>query len=336
MPNRISNLVNTGLRLKQQNTIDNESYLFAKAKNQWFPLDFIMASIDAIVDTYLNEAKLNSWLTKYNFEERSGGKSVGIIMAGNIPLVGIHDFICAYIQGFHIQVKLSSKDEVLMLYFLQILGDFDTGLKEQMSMVQTLKNVDAVIATGSDNSNRYFEYYFKSIPSILRKNRNSVAILNGDESATQLEKLADDIFMFFGLGCRNVSKLYVPSGYDLTMLFPHFKKYEFLHQHSKFMNNYDYNRTLLLMNATPHLANDFCMLREDSSFASRIAELHYQFYNDLDEVAADISLHQDQIQCVLADFALATVAVLPLGSSQSPSLSDYADNVDTMAFLKYL
>ena len=336
MPNRISCLVDTGLRMKQNNSENNETYLYAKAKNQWFSLDFIIASVDAIVDTYLNEEKLHAWVIKYDFAERNGAKSIGIIMAGNIPLVGIHDFICAYLQGFNIQVKSSSKDEVLMHYFLQLLGEFDATLKENMSIVQTLKNVDAVIATGNDNSNRYFEYYFKSIPSILRKNRNSVALLNGAESATQLEKLADDIFMFFGLGCRNVSKLYVPRNYDLTILFPHFSKYEFLHQHSKYMNNYDYNRTLLLMNGTPHLANDFCMLKEDSSFASRIAEVHYQFYDNIEELVSDISLHQEQIQCVLAEFAIPTIQVLPFGSSQSPSLIDYADNVDTMAFLMNL
>jgi Acyl-CoA reductase (LuxC) len=333
---RISYLAHTGQILRQQNNAENEVYHRAKANNQWFTLDFIQLAVDSICAEFLAADKLTTWISQYEIKALETRKTLGIVMAGNIPLVGLHDFICGYLLGFDLQLKLSTKDRVLMIYFLEILSQFDVRLTEKIKVVETLQQLDAVIATGSNNTNRYFEYYFRDIPSILRKNRNSVAILNGQETAEDLVRLGDDIFMFFGLGCRNVSILYVPQDYDLTILFPYFEKYTFLFQHSKYMNNYDYNRTLLLMNGVPHLANDFCIIKEDSSIASRIAEVHVNYYTDLTNLQKELQTAADEIQCIVSTVKLNELDVLNFGDSQTPTLADYADKVDTIAFLTAL
>ena len=333
---RISNLANAGQVLLSQNVIDNEVYHRAKANNQWFTLDFIQMAMSAICIEFLQADKLTNWIERYEVNESKNKKTVGIIMAGNIPLVGLHDFICGYLLGFDLQLKLSTKDSVLMTYFLETLSQFDKRLNEKIKVVDTLTHLDAMIATGSNNTHRYFEYYFRHIPSILRKNRNSVAILSGLEHDEELAKLGDDIFMFFGLGCRNVSKLYVPQDYDLTVLFSCFGKYAYLFQHSKYMNNYDYNRTLLLMNGTPHLANDFCIIREEKSIASRIAEVHVEYYTDLAAVQKDLTGKADEIQCIVSNLKLPEMDLVAFGHSQSPTLADFADKVDTIAFLTVL
>lgn len=333
---RISCLANTGQVMLQQNNADNEVYHRAKANNQWFTLDFIQMAVASICNEFLVADKLTHWINQYDIKALERRKTLGIIMAGNIPLVGLHDFICGYLLGFDLQLKLSTKDRVLMNYFLEILSQFDVKLTEKIKVVETLQQLDAVIATGSNNTNRYFDYYFRNIPSILRKNRNSVAILNGQETEEDVAKLGDDIFMFFGLGCRNVSTLYVPQGYDVTVLFPCFEKYNFLFQHSKYMNNYDYNRTLLLMNGTPHLANDFCIIKEDKTIASRIAEVHVAYYTDVAALQKEIRSAADEIQCIVSNLKLSELDVLNFGDSQSPTLADFADKVDTIAFLTAL
>ena len=329
----IEHLVELGKRLKTSETLQDD-IITAGHKNTWFTPTFVQLAIDAIAKDMLNEHNLNKWLEYYeqNDNLRPVNKTIGLIFAGNIPLVGFHDFLCCYVAGCKVKVKLSSKDDTLFSTVLNILFEIDPEAAGKIQIVDTLKDFDAVIATGSDNTNRHFEYYFRNYPKILRKNRNSVAILTGEETTEQLELLADDIFLYFGFGCRNVSKLYVPAGYDLTILFPRFGKYKWLHQHGKYMNNYDYNRTLLLLNKTPHLANEFIALVENESIPSPISNLHYQFWQDEKLLNEHLAANADKIQCIVSGDN-SRWALVPFGQSQSPQLWDYADGVDTMKFL---
>lgn len=330
---RIENLAELGKRLKQseqlQEVIDK-----AGRKNPWFVKVFVQQALDAVVTEMLNEEKLKEWLNHYELKEVN--KTIGLIFAGNIPLVGLHDFLCCYVVGCNINIKLSSKDDELFSFVLKTLAEIDPLVNTKVQLTETLKDFDAVIATGSNNTNRYFEYYFRGYPKILRRNRNSVAILNGEETGEDLEKLADDIFLYFGFGCRNVSKLYVPVGYNLTQLFPHFeKKYKWLHEHSKFMNNYDYHRTILMLNKTPHLANEFIMLVENTSIAASIATLNYEFWHDDRILNTFLKQDAERIQCVSSKEPdqWSLPCSVYFGETQHPGLSDYADGVDTMEFL---
>jgi hypothetical protein len=329
---RIANLVALGQSLKTSETLANKIQ-WAEARNPWFTAEFAQQAVTAIANEMLTEEKLNRWLSAYPV--RTIGKTVGLIFAGNVPLVGFHDFLCGYVAGCPVKIKLSSKDDDLFPTVLALLAEIDKWVKDKVELTNTLKDFDAVIATGSNNTNRYFEYYFRNYPKILRANRNSVAILTGNESKEELEKLADDIFLYFGFGCRNVSKLYVPVGYDLGSLFPAFEKYAWLHQHTKYMNNYDYHRTLLLMNKTPHLSDDKVMLVEDTRIASPIATLHYEYWHDEKVLASKLKHDTEKIQCVVSGTPgrWGAVSEAAFGNAQHPALNDYADGVDTIQFI---
>ena len=265
-------------------TSENEALLTAirqaEIKNRWFSEANIWKSIEAIRTQFLDESLLQAWLSAYDF--KAVEKTIGIITAGNIPLVGFHDVLCAFVVNAKTKIKLSSKDEALMKFFIKELKALD--ITWDVEIIERLTDFEAVIATGSDNSNRYFEQYFKKVPNILRGNRNSLAVLNGKETKAQLDALAEDIFNYFGLGCRNVSKIFVPRDYDITKLFPHFDLFQDCVNHNLYKDNYDYNRTLLLMNLDKHLANDFVIVKEDESMHSRLATVHYAFYDKPEEV----------------------------------------------------
>lgn len=333
---RIFHLSQLGKKLADNNKADNPHYLFAEQTNPWFVSDFIILAFQKAIDEYLDEEKLRNWASQYPIRDESSNRKVGIIMAGNIPLVGLHDLICAYISGNQAFIKLSSKDDVLMRYVLETLNSIDEGITSRILLTDRLQDMDAVIATGSNNSFRYFEYYFKNIPHILRRNRNSIAILDGSESNEELKRLADDIFLYFGLGCRNVSKLMLPLGYDVTRLFSHFAGYKWMHDHQKYMNNYDYQRTLLLMANTPHLADDIIMMHEHAGLSSHIAELYIEYYNDTIHLQSKIDSMKDDIQCMVGHVQIPGTEILPFGESQSPKLDQYADNADTLRFLTEL
>lgn len=333
MNKRIENLVVLGKRLAASPQTEDKAYR-AEGKNPWFVKQFVDAALAAVIHEMLNEQKLLLWAEKYELKDT--GKTIGLIFAGNIPLVGMHDFICCYLTGSKIKIKLSSKDDELFPYILKTLAEIDPEVNSTIEIVDTLKSYDAVIATGSDNTHRYFEYYFRNHPRILRKNRNSVAILTGNETDAELEQLAHDVFLYFGFGCRNVSKLYVPVGYDITKLFPRFEvRYKWLHNHNKFMNNYDYQRTILLLNKTPHLANEFVMLLENPAIGSPIATLHYSFWHDEELLKSQLKQNADKIQCTVATEPAKwdLPSAVAFGQSQHPELWDYADGIDTMAFL---
>lgn len=328
---RISLLVALGQKLSDE---QNESFQNLKFKaerlNRWFIPKFIDFSIESIVENYLNEEKLNTWLAKYDLTKIDNTKTVGLILAGNIPLVGFHDILCCFVLGLPVKVKLSSKDETLTKYVIEELKNLNPDW--QCEIIERLKDFDKVIATGSNNTNRYFEYYFKSVPALLRNNRNSLAVINGKESEEELKAFAEDIFMFSGQGCRNVSKVFLPKDYDVTTLFQHFSAYEFLHLNKLFMDNYDYTRTLLLMNQTPHFANEFIMLKEDDKLQSRLATLHFSYYENEKEVADFINANEKDLQCIVSH-ENENWTSFAFGKAQKPELWDYADNIDTLAFL---
>lgn len=312
----------------------------AEGANPFFTKEFIENAIEGI-SSWLDKNKLTTWLADYTFlNETYAPKKVAIIMAGNIPLVGFHDFLCLYFTNHFIQIKTSSKDDFLFRAVLDKLCDLDKKLATRVSILERLTDFDAVIATGSDNSFRYFEYYFKNKPSLLRKNRNSIAILTGEETDEELEKLGDDIFLYFGLGCRNVSKLYVQQDFDITRLFPRFEKYNWMHHHSKYMNNYDYHRAIYLLNRQAHLADEKIMLIENDSISSPLSVVNYERFEDWSILNETIDSQINNIQCIVGGETAAkhiqSHKTIPLGQSQYPTLSDFADNVDTLIFMKSL
>jgi hypothetical protein len=262
-------------------------------------------------------------------EENPLPTKVGIVMAGNIPLVGFHDFLCVFLTGHMAYIKPSSKDEVLIKHLVGKLLEWENDLNAMIQFGEMLKGCDAYIATGSNNTSAYFDYYFQKYPHIIRRNRTSVAILNGDETREDLEKLADDVYQYFGLGCRNVTKLYVPKDYDFVPILQAFKNYDHLINHHKYKNNYDYNLAILLLNYRYYMTNNSLLLVEDQAFFSPISQLHYEFYSDIKTVRKN--LHDNAaIQCIVSD------ETTGFGKAQQPEIADFADGVDTMAFLKKL
>lgn len=302
----------------------------ASEHNGWFTPEFIDVALDNIARYYLDETALQAWLEKYPGAGSPGQvKSVGIVSAGNIPLVGFHDWLCGFLSGHRVRMKLSSKDDVLMKHLLAKLAEWYPETAEFTSLEDMLKNCDAYIATGSNNSARYFQYYFAKYPNIIRKNRTSVAVLTGTETAEELEALSTDALLYFGLGCRNVTKIFVPENYDFEPLLNAFKKYSHLIDHNKYKNNYDYNLALLLLNNSYYMTNGSLLLHENPSLFSPLSVLHYSFYNDVLALHAELRA-SDEVQCLIGRGGIA------FGEAQQPSLSDYADGVDTMAFLTSL
>ncbi len=332
MSAEIEHLVALGKRLKDSEAL-KKKIASASAKNPWFVTQFLRYAVEAVLNDMLSQAKLQGWLDKYRIKPVD--KIIGLIFAGNIPLVGFHDFLCCYVTGCKMKIKLSGKDDELFPFILSELGSIDSSLSTRVELVETLKGFDAVIATGSDNTNRSFEYYFRNYPKILRKNRNSIAILTGEERPEELKALNEDIFLYFGFGCRNVSKLYAPVGYDFVKLFPYFDDYAWLHNHNKYLNNYDYNRTLLLLNKVPHFSNDFVMLSENTSISSPISMVHYEYWHDDEVLGTQLKLNADKIQCIVSSHPekWQMASSVHFGQSQHPGLGDYADGVDTIKFL---
>lgn len=296
-------------------------------ENGWFTPEFINLSVQSIAHTFLNPAALSAWATQYGIPAAQvNPKNVGIVMAGNIPLVGFHDFLCVFMSGHRQTIKPASKDEVLIRHLMEQLHAWEPATRSLIGLQPMLKGCDAYIATGSNNSARYFDYYFAKYPHIIRRNRTSVAILDGNETVEELALLADDVYQYFGLGCRNVTQLYVPEEYDFVPLLETFKKYNTLADHNKYKNNYDYQLALLILNKSYYMTNGSIILHESTSPFSPISQLHYTFYKDEEAAASSLLGHAD-IQCVVGK------KWLPFGQAQQPGLTDYADGVDTLQFL---
>lgn len=298
----------------------------AQVKNNWFTLDNIRKAAEAWSYALRADA-VQKWLSRYPL--RSDDKKVGIIMAGNIPFVGLHDLLCAIASGHRIVVKLSSQDEVLMGHLIVLLKAELPFLNDRLEISEKLNGIDFLIATGSNNSSRYFEYYFRQVPSIIRKNRTSVAVLDGHESQEELEGLADDIYSYFGLGCRNITHLLLPRTMELKRLYEAYDKYIDIVNHHKYYNNYMYHKSILLMNLTKHYDNGFMLFQEKEDLHAPIATLNYHFYDSKAEITSYLEQHKDNIQCIVGKGE----GYSPFGQAQMPEIWDYADGVDVMAFL---
>jgi hypothetical protein len=304
----------------------------AEMANHWFSQDQIRYALTSW-SHLLTEENLTKWLDKYSYSKRNTTqKKVGLITAGNIPLVGLHDLISILLSGHKTLVKLSTDDSVLMQFCINYM--FNNGLPEHsIEVVSRLENFDAVIATGSNNTNRYFEYYFAKVPHLLRKNRTSIAVLTGNETKEQLNGLGEDIFRYYGLGCRNVAKLYIPKGYNPATFFEAIFDYGFLMEHNKYMNNHDYYRAIYLLNQEQFLDNNFVILKKEKQLHSPISIVYYEEYEQLEEVALQINQIRNNLQCVVGQTGKIS-GEIPFGTTQQPALWDYADGVDTMEFLR--
>lgn len=298
----------------------------AHAYNGWFTPEFTDIAIKNICSKLLDPVELKKWADYYHLDDNIKGKNIGLVMAGNIPLVGFHDFLCVFISGHKQTIKLSGKDDKLLKFLVEQMMGWNEEVKQYVSFSEMLKGCDAYIATGSNNSARYFEQYFAKYPSIIRRNRTSVAILKGDETAEDLEKLSDDVHLFFGLGCRNVTKIFVPENYDFVPLLKAFDKYKYFGDHNKYKNNYDYQLSIALMNNIYYMTNGATLLIESDEIFSAISQLNYSFYSDILSVKKQLQENKD-VQCIVSK------EDVDFGNAQQPGLFDYADGVDTMQFL---
>jgi len=299
----------------------------AHALNGWFTPEFIETAVRQIANGFLQKEALTAWAGRYAVpEERASPRTVGVVMAGNIPLVGFHDMLCVFVSGHRQLIKPSSRDESLIRHLVDYLVALDPRVAEWIGLAERLNGCDAYIATGSNNSARYFDYYFGKYPHIIRRNRTSVAVLTGEESWEELEALADDVYLYFGLGCRNVTQVLVPENYDFLRLLEAFRKYDYLSDLAKYKHNYDYQLTILILNKKYYMTNESIILTEDGSPFSPISVLHYAYYRP-GEAPSLLAGEQADIQCIVGR------EQTPFGRAQRPALDDYADGVDTMAFL---
>ena len=326
---------------RNETVLNNEHFFDAfvdlialsQSHNGWFTPEQVHHAIQSWA-TSLTDENLTAWLSNYNLEEKSA-KKIGLILAGNIPLVGFHDFLTVLITGNDVLVKTSSNDQHLIQFLANYLIHLNEEFSKKITFVEgKLEGFDAVIATGSNNTSRYFDYYFKKVPSIIRKNRNSVAVLNGSETREDLINLGEDIFRYFGLGCRNVSKLFVPRNYDFKAFFEAIYTYKDVIFYEKYANNYDYNKAVFLMSMYKLLDNEFLTLKEDTSYSSPISSVFYEFYDDLEEVKSRLKADEEKIQCIVSNDLIENS--IAFGETQKPNLHDYADNVDTIDFLTNL
>ena len=302
----------------------------SQSHNGWYTPKNVYLSVQSWAKA-LTKENLEQWFSMYNFNDVKS-KNVALILAGNIPLVGFHDFLSVLISGHNVLVKTSSNDQFLLPFLAKYCIAIEPEFANKITFVEgKLENFDAVIATGSNNTSRYFEYYFKDKLSIIRKNRNSVAVLNGEETKDQLTALGEDIFSYFGLGCRNVSKLFVPNGYSFNAFFEAIFEYQEVIHYEKYANNYDYNKAVFLMSNYKLLDNGFLTLKEDKSYASPISSVFYEFYDSIEELQTQLQSESEHIQCIVSNNLVENS--IDFGQTQKPNLWDYADNVDTISFL---
>jgi hypothetical protein len=334
LENRIEAFVKLGKQLQDMTPEDRQALAFvAKAKNPWFDEGNVSAALQGII-TMLNEQYLREWLYPYHLKQVTP-KKVGVVMAGNIPMVGFHDFLSVLLSGHFLLAKLSSDDDVLMRRLASMLVGIEPAFANRFEFVDMLKESDAIIATGSDNTARYFEYYFAKRPHIIRKNRTSIGVLTGHEEEEDLRALGNDIFQYYGLGCRNVSKVYVPEGYTFDKLYEANEHHKTIIEHHKYHNNYDYNKSILLVNRVPHFDNGFLLVQESEQLVSPISVLFYETFTSLPDLRHKLAAVKEKTQCVVSAHGWLEGSI-PFGEAQCPMPWDYADGVDTMAFLQKL
>lgn len=333
---KLGNFINDFLEKTEENYNEKEEKFFAiirrsEIENPWFTKENQLYNLKQWAGLFTKE-KIENWLSKYELSKTP--KRVGLILAGNIPIVGFHDIISVVLSNHIPVIKLSSKDKLMLPFLLELWKEFSDN-EIEYEIVERLENFDAVIATGSNNTARYLEYYFKNHLSIIRKNRTSIAVLKGDETAEELQLLADDIFRYFGLGCRNVTKLLIPNDMKVDGLFENFVKYQDVINHNKYANNYDYNRAVYLLNQDLFWDNNFVMLREDEKLFSPLSVVNFSRYETLEDAKQFVEANRDEIQAIVAKQELGLDSI-GFGETQNPSLDTYADDVDTMAFLSVI
>jgi hypothetical protein len=306
-------------------------YLKVRNENPWFTPGSVNEAFLGI-GRYLQPAKMKKWVSSYSTDPKNI-RRIAVVMAGNIPLAGFHDFLAVLLSGHSIVVKLSSKDTVLLTHLSNKLMELEPSFEPRITLAAQLKNFDAVIATGSDNSSRYFQYYFGKYPHIIRKNRTSCAVLTGSETAEDLRLLGRDVFTYFGLGCRNVSKIFIPENFDPVRLVNAWDIYVDILHHHKYHNNYDYQKSILLVNKIPFYDSGFVILQEIDKLVSPISVVYLERYRNAEDLSARVSAVSDKIQCIVGN---ARPHYIPFGQAQAPELWDYADQVDTLKFLENL
>ncbi|MGB0429987.1 MAG: acyl-CoA reductase [Bacteroidia bacterium] len=317
----------------KNNRLD-DLFFRVESENPWFVKRFVSQALNGVCENYLSKNKLSNWSS--GIKEPSSIKTIGLVPAGNIPLVGLHDLLSVFISGHNCKIKPSSKDQLLLTYLLNTMYELEPALKSKMQLIDRLTGFDAVIATGSDNTNRYFEYYFGKYPSLLRKNRNSTAVIDENTSDADLRKLSDDIYTYFGLGCRSVSKVYIPNDFDLVRLIENISHFDWIGNLSKYHNNYMYQKSIYLVNKVSHFDTGFMLLRESAEISSAIGVLHYQKYVDKDDLSLKLADELDKTQVVVGGHGLPTPRVVSYGQAQNTGLLDYADGKNTLEFLASL
>ena len=323
---RIEILVGLAEYFKENSMPWQKAKASATAQNAWFIPEFIELAINNIQEAFLDKEKLENWALHYHLDDNIGGRNIGLVMAGNIPLVGFHDLLSVFMSGHRQTIKLSSRDDVLLKHLVERLTLLDSAVGDFISFADMLKGCDAYIATGSNNSARYFEQYFSKYPHIIRRNRTAVAVLTGDETQDELYSLSEDIHQYFGLGCRNVTRLFVPEKYDFIPLLGSFEHYRYFSEHHKYMNNYDYQLSISLLNNIYYMTDGTTLLIKDDAVFSAISRINYSFYSDYKGLITQLGKEPD-IQCIIGH------GQIPFGHAQRPGLMNYADGVDTMEFL---
>ena len=333
---KLGNFINDFIKKDENNYNEKEerlAYLMKRSEieNPWFTQENQRYNLQQWSSLFTKE-NIQNWLSEYQLSNAS--KRVGLILAGNIPLVGFHDIISVVLSNHIPVIKLSSKDRLVLPFLLELWNEF-SNQEIEFHIVEKLENFDAVIATGSNNTARYLEYYFRDSLSIIRKNRTSIAVLKGDETDEELQLLANDIFRYFGLGCRNVTRILIPKDFKLDRLFENFMNHQDVINHNKYANNYDYNKAIYLLNQDQFWDNNFVMLKEDEKLFSPLSVINFSRYETLEEVKQFIEINKDEIQTITAKAELGLESI-GFGETQNPSLDTYADNVDTMAFLSVI
>lgn len=332
LQNRVNAFVQLGIKLQKLEEDQLDEFQFrTRSMNKWFDETSVNHALNGII-YLLEKERLENFVKQYQFTELS--KKIGIVMAGNIPAVGFHDYLCVLLAGYELHAKLSSQDNYLLKAIHQLLVEIEPAFGEKVNFTEriVITDIDGMIATGSDNSARYFEQYFSKVPNIIRKNRTSCAIMTGEESEEEMYSLGRDIFEYYGLGCRNVSKLFVPKGYDFIPFLDQMMKYEQVAFHPTYENNYSYNKSVYLVNKEKHLDTGFLLLRASEELVSPIAVLYYEEYEKIEDVKKILNTLSEKIQCIVCKDDIVEGSQV-FGQAQYPKIDDFADNVDTIQFL---
>lgn len=327
-------IINTFISLADdiKNNINNEEYQNiinkAEQKNPWFIKQNIEIALKNIT-LWFEKTTINEFVKQYTFNENQ--KTVAIISAGNIPMVAFHDIFCVLVSGNKPLVKLSSNDDVMIPFIIKRMQAIND--KIDVMFVDKIKDFDAVIATGSNNTARYFEQYFAKYPHIIRKNRSSVAVIQKDD---KINELKDDLLLYYGMGCRNVSTLFIPQDYDINCLVNELQQLENMLDNNKYKNNYDYNKAIFIMNNIPYIDAKSVLLRENNDLYSPISVINYTYYKDINQLYSYLKSKKEELQCVVSSKKDDQLPIVEIGQAQKPRINDYADGVDTMKFLEKL